>query len=189
MICNSADLIVTKEGDKCTCGGTISYTKGIEVGHIFQLKDNYSKALNATFLDEFGKSKPFVMGTYGIGVSRLVSAIIEQHHDTKGCKWTAQTAPFDVDILVSNIKDEEQLKVANELYQKLLDANIEVIFDDRKERYGTKINDFELIGFRYAVVIGKNLKDGNVELIDREGLNKSLISVDDIYKRVLEELS
>ena len=104
-----ADLVAVQEGDICTCcGGKLQYTKGIEAGHIFQLGTKYSAAMNANFLDENGKAKPFVMGCYGIGVSRLVAAVIEQNHDDKGCIWTKETAPFMVDVIVSNSKKEEE---------------------------------------------------------------------------------
>jgi prolyl-tRNA synthetase len=180
-----ADLTEVKEGDICkSCGGRLKYTKGIEVGHIFQLGTRYSEPLGANFLDENGKSRPFVMGTYGIGVSRLLAAIIEQHHDDKGCIWTKESAPFSVEIVVSNIADEEQMKAGEKLYSALLDAGVEVLFDDRKERFGFKMKDFELIGIPYAVVVGKKLSDGLVELVERDGGARSDISID----RAIEEI-
>ncbi|NPA81089.1 MAG: proline--tRNA ligase, partial [Epsilonproteobacteria bacterium] len=182
-----ADLIEVKEGDRCPkCGGELIKTRGIEVGHIFQLGERYSEPLNATFLDENGKAKPFVMGTYGIGVSRLVAVIIEQHHDDKGCIWTKTTAPYLLDIVVSDPKNGEQLEFAENLYNKLKNENKEVIIDDRKERFGFKMKDFELIGFPYALIVGKGLKDGIVQLVDRKTLEKEDIPIDKLDEKIAE---
>ncbi|MCR8709250.1 proline--tRNA ligase [Aliarcobacter butzleri] len=182
------DLIAVQEGDICACcGGKLSYTKGIEAGHIFQLGTKYSSAMNANFLDENGKAKPFIMGCYGIGVSRLVAAVIEQNHDDKGCIWTKATAPFMVDIIVSNSKKEEEAKVGEELYSKLKQAGISTILDDRiNARFGFKMSDFELLGFPYAVVIGKKLEDGLVEIVDRKTLEKIDVKVDEVVSKILE---
>ncbi|MEY3001947.1 MAG: prolyl-tRNA synthetase [Pseudomonadota bacterium] len=183
------DLAQVKEGDKCNCcGGKLSYTKGIEVGHIFQLGTRYSEPLQANFLDENGKSQPMVMGTYGIGVSRLLAAIIEQNHDESGCIWTKASAPFDLQIIVSNIKDEAQVALGETLYQAMQAKGIEVLLDDRKDRFGAKIKDYELIGVPYAVVIGKNLEEGNVELLTRKTMDKEEVSVDQIIEVLSEKL-
>lgn len=182
------DLIAVQEGDICACcGGKLSYTKGIEAGHIFQLGTKYSSAMNANFLDENGKAKPFIMGCYGIGVSRLVAAVIEQNHDDKGCIWTKATAPFMVDIIVSNSKKEEEAKVGEELYSKLKQAGISTILDDRiNARFGFKMSDFELLGFPYAVVIGKKLEEDLVEIVDRKTLEKIDVKVDEVIPKILE---
>jgi prolyl-tRNA synthetase len=172
------DIAEVQEGDVCTCcGGRLTYTKGIEVGHIFQLGTRYSEPLEAYFLDENGKQKPFEMGTYGIGVSRLVAAVIEQHHDDKGCKWTKETTPYDIDIIVSNMKDTDQSNIADRFYEELKDAGINVILDDRKDRFGPKMADFELIGFRYGLIVGKALSEGKVQIVDRETLEKTDVDV------------
>ena len=182
------DLVAVKEGDSCPhCQGILRHTKGIEVGHIFQLGTQYSEPLGATFLDESGRSKAFEMGTYGIGVSRLLAAIIEQHHDDRGCIWTKESTPFALTIIISNIKDEAQVSLGEEVYSKLRDDGIEVLLDDRKERFGFKMKDFELIGTPLALVIGKNLSDGNVEIVKRDGLEKIMIPSSDIFEK-LEEL-
>ena len=172
--------------EKCSCGGELSFKKGIEVGHIFQLGDTYSSALEATFNDENGKPKPFEMATFGIGVSRLVASVIEQNHDESGCIWTPTTAPYTVNIMISNIKDEAQVELAEELYAKLQDANVEVMLDDRKERFGFKMKDAELIGFPYTVVIGKELVNGSVQIFDRKTKEKIEISKDEIFAKVME---
>ncbi|TLT08536.1 proline--tRNA ligase [Aliarcobacter thereius] len=182
------DLIAVQEGDNCSCcGGKLFYTKGIEAGHIFQLGTKYSSAMNANFLDENGKAKPFVMGCYGVGVSRLVAAVIEQNHDDKGCIWTKATAPFMVDIIVSNSKKEEESKIAEELYNKLKESGVSTILDDRiNARFGFKMGDFELLGFPYAIVIGKKLEDGLVEIVSRKTLEKIEIKVEDVLEKILE---
>lgn len=182
------DLVAVQEGNNCACcGGKLSYTKGIEAGHIFQLGTKYSAAMNANFLDENGKAKPFVMGCYGIGVSRLVAAVIEQNHDDKGCVWTKTTTPFMVDIIVSNSKKEDEAQVGEELYNKLKHAGISTILDDRiNARFGFKMSDFELLGFPYAVVIGKKLAEGFVEIVDRKTLEKIDVKVEDVLGKIIE---
>lgn len=181
------DLIAVKEEDTCACcGGKLSYTKGIEAGHIFQLGDKYSKAMNATFLDENGKAKPFIMGCYGIGVSRLVAAVIEQNHDEKGCIWTKSTTPFMVDIIVSNSKNEDEKNMGEKIYEELKASNVEVILDDRiNARFGFKIGDFELLGFPYAIIIGKKLLDGIVEIVDRKTLLKTEVKIEEVVSEIL----
>ena len=181
------DLIAVKEGDVCACcGGKLSYTKGIEAGHIFQLGDKYSKAMNATFLDENGKAKPFIMGCYGVGVSRLVAAVIEQNHDEKGCIWTKSTTPFMVDIIVSNSKNEDEKNMGEKIYEELKASNVEVILDDRiNARFGFKIGDFELLGFPYAIIIGKKLTDGIVEIVDRKTLLKTEVKIEEVVSKIL----
>jgi len=171
---------------KCSCGATLSFKKGIEVGHIFQLGTKYSSDLEANFSDENGKPKPFEMATFGIGVSRLVAAVIEQNHDENGCIWTKETAPYVVNIMVSNIKDEAQMTLGEELYLKLLCENVEVMFDDRKERFGFKMKDAELIGFPYTVIIGKELANGLVQVYDRKTAEKTPVKTGDIYSKIME---
>ncbi|MBN2826070.1 MAG: proline--tRNA ligase [Campylobacterales bacterium] len=185
-----ADLAAVQEGDECSCcGGTLSYTKGIEVGHIFQLGTTYSKAMKAEFLDSNGKARPFEMGTYGIGVSRLVAAVIEQNHDERGCKWSKETAPYKVEIIVSNAKKADELEAGMRLYEALNAAGIETIIDDRaKERFGFKMKDFELIGLPYAVVVGKKLAEGKVEIIDRESLEAMEVVLEDVVATIQEKL-
>jgi len=184
-----SDLVAVQAGDGCPrCKGKLKHTKGIEVGHIFQLGTQYSAPLKAEFLDENGKSKPFVMGTYGIGISRLLAAIIEQHHDEKGCIWTKASAPFAVEIIISNVKKDEEREAGERLYEALKSQGVEVLLDDRKERFGFKMKDFELIGIPLAVVIGKNLAEGKVEIITREGLLKEEIGSGNIVDEVLRRL-
>jgi len=182
-----ADISEVNEGDCCpNCDGTLSFTKGIEVGHIFKLGTTYSEALKAEYLDENGKAQPFIMGTYGMGVSRLVASVIEQHHDENGCIWTKATAPYMVNVMVSNIKDEAQMAAGEELYEKLQNAGIEVMLDDRKERFGFKMKDAELIGFPYTVIVGKELVNGNVQIFDRKTTEKTVVSMGEVFSKVME---
>ena len=181
------DIKEIKGDDSCPhCDGKLSLTKGIEVGHIFKLGTTYSDALKAQYLDENGKSQSFIMGTYGMGVSRLVAAVIEQHHDENGCIWTKETAPYMVNIMISNVKDEAQNTLGEELYLKLLGENIEVMIDDRKDRFGFKMKDAELIGFPYTVIIGKELQNGTVEIYDRKTTTKTTVSVGEVYSKIME---
>ena len=182
-----ADLANVREGDACPhCGASMRYTKGIECGHIFQLGTTYSAPLKATFLDEQGKAQDMVMGTYGLGVSRLVAAVIEQNHDEKGCKWTFATAPYLVNVMISNVKEPSQLEYGEALYGQLKVNGISTIIDDRKERFGFKIKDAELIGFPYTVIVGKGLEEGTIEILDRR--NDQTISVDstDVVRKLIE---
>jgi len=182
-----ADIAEVNEGDICPdCDGTLSFTKGIEVGHIFKLGTTYSEALKAEFLDENGKAQPFIMGTYGMGVSRLVAAVVEQHHDDNGCIWTKATAPYMVNIMISNIKDEAQVTLGELLYKQFQDANVDVMLDDRKERFGFKMKDAELIGFPYTIIIGKELVNGAVQIFDRATTEKTSVNIDEAFTKVME---
>jgi prolyl-tRNA synthetase len=129
-----------------------------------------------------------VMGTYGIGVSRLLAGIIEQNHDDKGCIWTKESAPFDLQIIVSNIKDEEQVTLGETLHEILTGKGLDVLLDDRKDRFGAKIKDYELLGVPHAIVIGKKLQDGLVEFVNRRGLEKEEVSVNDIIDLVIQRV-
>lgn len=180
------ELSTQELSEKCSCGGKLSFKKGIEVGHIFQLGDKYSAPLEAHFSDENGRAKPFEMATFGIGVSRLVASVIEQNHDENGCIWTKSTAPYMVNIMISNIKDEEQVELGEELYNKLQSQHVEVMLDDRKERFGFKMKDAELIGFPYTVIIGKELENGLVQIFDRRTKEKSSVNKDEVFTKIME---
>ncbi len=172
------DLVAVRAGDEAVGGGVLRLTKGIEVGHIFQLGQKYSEAMRAEFLDEFGKSQPFWMGCYGIGVSRLVAVAVESKHDEKGCVWNEAIAPFGVHVVVGNAKDEAALKFAFELERALEAAGVEVLVDETNERFGVKMANFELIGVPTGIIVGKGLAEGRVELVKRDGLVKSVVEAD-----------
>jgi len=165
-----ADIRNVVEGEATPDGkGTYAFARGIEVGHIFQLGTNYSKAMNATVLDENGKSQVMLMGCYGVGVSRIVAAAIEQNHDDRGIVWPQAIAPFSVGILPMNMhKSHRVTDIAEQLYKDLSAAGIEVLFDDRKERPGVMFADMELIGVPHTIVIGdRNIDAGMFEYKNR----------------------
>lgn len=185
-----ADLVSVKAGDRCACCGEVLYvTKGIEVGHIFQLGQKYAKAMGATFLDKNGKAQPFYMGCYGIGVSRLVAVMIEASHDDKGCIWNKQSAPYLLDIIVSNSKDEAQSAYAEEIYTALRKERLSVLLDDRNERFGFKMKDYELIGLPYALIVGKELEEGFVEIVERKTLEKTVVKKEEALAKLKELLA
>lgn len=160
-----ADLRFVKEGDPSPDGkGTIKFAKGIEVGQVFKLGTKYSETMGALFLDEEGKTKPLIMGCYGIGVSRTLSAICEQYHDEKGLIWPKSLAPFDIHLITVNPKNDEQLTLSEKLYSDLSDLGFEVLWDDRRERPGVKFADSELIGCPVQVVVGKKAPESIVEV-------------------------
>ena len=158
------DVRLSKAGEACpVCGKPLKITQGIEVGNIFQLGTKYSEKMNATFSDVDGVEKPFIMGCYGIGVSRTAAAAVEKFHDDFGIKWPKQIAPFEVVIVPVNIGDEQQMAVANELYSKFRAAGVEVLLDDRDERAGVKFKDADLIGMPVRITVGKSINEGLVE--------------------------
>jgi prolyl-tRNA synthetase len=161
------DIKKVSTGDVCPeCeSGALTAVKGIEVGHIFQLGTKYSEVLDATFVDEDGKVKPFIMGCYGIGVSRTVAASIEQNNDDSGIIWPISIAPFEVSIVVLNYDKQDQQDLAEKLYKEIGDAGIEVIIDDRNESAGKKFADSDLVGFPVQVVVGaRTIKNGTLEV-------------------------
>src|SRR5574344_1905344 len=164
-----ADIRLAEKGELCPqCGKPLKVTRGIEVGNIFQLGTKYSKPMNAVYLDADGKTKPYIMGCYGIGISRTAAAAVEAHHDDWGIKWPLSIAPYHAIVVPVSTKDETQMKVAEEIYNKLLENNVEVVLDGRDERPGVKFKDADLIGFPYRVTVGKTITDGTVEFVTRE---------------------
>ena len=162
--------------------GRLQITRGIEVGHIFQLGTKYSEAMNARVLNEDGKNITVTMGCYGIGVSRVVAAAIEQNHDDSGIIWPHEMAPFQLYIIPLNMhKSEAVARCAEDLYQQLRSAGVDVLMDDRNERPGVKFADMELIGIPHRLVIGdRALADGNIEYKSRRGEESQLIPQADI---------
>ncbi|MBA6252078.1 proline--tRNA ligase [Colwellia sp. MB3u-55] len=180
---NIQDIRNIVEGDTSPCGlGNIVIKRGIEVGHIFQLGEKYAQAMNCGVLTENGKNQTLTMGCYGIGVSRIVAAAIEQNHDENGIKWPAAIAPFQVAIVPMNMAKSARVKdTAEALYTQLQQAGIEVIFDDRKERPGVMFADHELIGTPILLIVGeRNLDEQNVEVKNRISGEKSLMAISDI---------
>lgn len=158
------DLRFVVEGDLAPDeSGPVRFARGIEVGQVFKLGTRYSEAMGATFLNEEGRAEPLIMGCYGIGVSRTLSAIVEQHHDDRGIIWPRNVAPFDLHLIAINAKDETQVELANRLYEEL-GQTYDVLFDDRKERAGVKFADADLIGLPIRVNVGKKAGEGIVEV-------------------------
>lgn len=181
------DLLMVQEGDiDPETKSPLKFKRGIEVGNIFQLGQKYSKSMNATFLDENGKEQFFWMGSYGIGVTRSVSAIVEQNHDDKGMIWPLVVAPYHVIITVVNTKNDEQNTLAEKLYEKLLLQGVEVLLDDRKERVGVKFNDRDLIGIPLRITVGKKADEDIVEFSERKTLENVEMSSQEAYEKVME---
>jgi len=160
------DVRTVKAGEGCPrCSeGKLESARGIEAGHVFKLGKKYSESMGATYLDENGKTKTMTMGCYGIGVSRTLAAAIEQNNDENGIIWPMSIAPYLVDVIPANIKDADQLGLAEKLYAELTDKNIDTVIDDRKERPGFKFKDADLIGFPIKLIVGRGAKDGLVEV-------------------------
>ena len=176
-----ADIRNIVEGDPSPCGqGTLQIKRGVEVGHIFQLGTKYSEAMKAGVLNEDGKNQVMTMGCYGVGVSRIVAAAIEQNNDKYGIIWPQSIAPFDLAIVPMNMHKSHRIPdIANSLYQGLKDSGVDVLFDDRKERPGVMFNDMELVGVPFTLVIGeRNLDENKVELKNRRTGEKLMIDID-----------
>lgn len=181
------DLKVLKEGDPCPiCGAPIKHTRGIEVGQVFKLGTKYSKAMNAIYKDENQQDHPLVMGCYGIGVSRTLAAVIEQHHDEDGIIWPVSVAPYHAIVTLVKPKDEEQAKLAEEIYQSLLVAGVEAVIDDRDERPGVKFKDADLLGFPIRITVGKRAGEGIVEYKLRRDSEKSELSVAEAIENAIK---
>ncbi|MCY8818925.1 proline--tRNA ligase, partial [Bacillus atrophaeus] len=176
-----ADLRFIQEGDPSPDGkGTIRFAEGIEVGQVFKLGTRYSEAMNATYLDENGRSQPMLMGCYGIGISRTLSAIAEQHHDEKGLIWPKSVAPYDLHILALNMKNDAQKELAEKLYETFKTEGYDVLFDDRAERAGVKFADSDLIGLPIRITVGKRADEGIVEVKIRKTGESSEVSIEEL---------
>ncbi len=177
------DLRMVETGEECTkCGKKLDVFKAIELGHIFKLGTKYSEAMGANFLNENGQAKPIIMGSYGIGVERVLACYIEQNYDEKGIMWKGPLKPFDIHLIGLNMKKELVEKESNNIYEQLLAEGYDVLFDDRRDaQAGFKFNDAELIGIPVQVVIGeKNIKEGLVEIKKRESGEKLLIAKENL---------
>ena len=184
-----ADLRFIQQGDPSPDGkGTIQFAEGIEVGHVFKLGTVYSESMKATYLDENGKSQPMIMGCYGIGVSRTVAAIVEQHHDENGIIWPVSVTPFEVHLIPINMKTEAQKELADQIYNKLTGESLSVLYDDRNERPGVKFADSDLFGFPIRITVGKKAEEGIVELKLRKSGETLEVAIDNIVDVIKEQL-
>ena len=181
------DIKVLLEGDPCPCcGAPVKHARGIEVGQVFKLGTKYSEAMHATYLDENQKEKPIVMGCYGIGVTRTLAAVVEQHHDDNGIIWPVSVAPYHVIIEEMKPGDEVQDEAAEKIEEELEKAGVEVILDDRKERPGVKFKDADLLGIPVRITIGKRAPEGIVEYKLRREEDKKELTVDEAIKEAVE---
>lgn len=181
-----SDLRTVNSGEACPrCErGVLEVYKAMEIGHIFKLGTKYSESMGATVLTQEGKEVPIVMGSYGIGVERIMSAAIEQNYDDDGIIWPKAISPFDVIVTVTNIKQDELCEAGERLYKDLLRAGLEVLLDDRDERAGVKFKDADLIGVPYRITIGKKISEGKVELFDRFAKKSEDVKIKEIVSRV-----
>jgi prolyl-tRNA synthetase len=166
---DEVDVRKATAGDRATHDPKqlLQTARGIEIGHIFQLGNKYSKTLGATYTNEQGEEVPLVMGCYGVGVSRLAQAAVEQSHDKDGIIWPVAIAPYQAIVIIPNVSDADQVQAAETLYRNLNQAGIETLLDDRNERAGVKFKDADLVGIPFRIVTGKSLKDGKVEVVNR----------------------
>ncbi len=182
-----ADIRTIEPGDACPkCGKPIKAAQGIEVGHIFKLGTKYSDALGLTYQNEDGKNQVVLMGCYGIGVTRCLAAAIEQNNDENGIIWPASIAPYQAIVVPANYKSEEQIQLAEKLYNELLAAGIETLLDDRDERAGVKFKDADLIGIPVRIVVGKKCSEGIVEYKERRAQNAVEKTADEAVGSVIE---
>ena len=181
-----ADLRTVSSGEACPrCdSGVLEVFKGMEIGHIFKLGTKYSESMGAKVLTADGKEVPIVMGSYGIGVERIITAAIEQNHDADGIIWPNSISPFDVVVTLTNVKDEKIRDAGEKLYTDLRHAGLDVLLDDRDERAGVKFKDADLIGIPYRITLGKKISEGVVELFDRRARQSEDVKVDDLVSRV-----
>jgi prolyl-tRNA synthetase len=164
--------------------GVLQVFKGMEIGHIFKLGTKYSASMGATVLNQDGKEVPIIMGSYGIGVERIIAAAVEQNHDDDGIIWPRSLAPFDVVVTITNIKQDDVRQAGEKLYDELKGAGLEVLLDDRDERAGVKFKDADLIGIPYRITIGKKVAEGVVELFDRRTKKSEDVKIGDVAKHV-----
>lgn len=181
-----ADIKNVQEGDTCPkCKeGHLYFKKGIEIGNTFKLGNKYSKCLGLNYLDENNELKPIEMGSYGIGIERIIAAVVEQNHDDKGIIWPMNIAPYKVAIVLISDKDEKQKKVANELYETLTKLGIDTILDDRKERAGVKFNDMDLIGIPIRITVGKKVEENKIEIKERKQEESEIIEISEAIERI-----
>jgi len=166
--------------------GKVKFAKGIEIGQIFKLGTIYSEKMNGTYLDENGKTKPYIMGCYGIGVSRLIAAIIEQNNDENGIIWPKEVAPYLVHLVCLDMKKDVQKETAEEIYNKLLEEKVEVLYDDRIERPGVKFNDADLIGLPIQIIVGRKADEGIVEIKVRKTGEREEVLIENLYTKLHE---
>jgi prolyl-tRNA synthetase len=182
-----ADLRQVANGDLCEkCGNKLNLIKTIEIGHIFKLGTKYSKAMGATFLDENGEAKPIIMGSYGIGVGRILAAAIELYGDADGICWPISIAPYEVVITAINVTDEKVMAIATDIYDKLRSSGVDVLFDDRDMQAGAKFKDADMIGMPIRVTVGRGITKGVVEIFRRKEKSKVEVPIEKAVEEILK---
>ena len=186
-----ADLRTVEAGEGCPrCdNGVLEVFKGMEIGHIFKLGTKYSESMGATVLNQEGKEVPIVMGSYGIGVDRIITATIEQQHDEDGIIWPQSLAPFDVVVTITNMKQDDLREAGEKLYSDLQNAGLDVLLDDRDERAGVKFKDADLIGIPFRITVGKRVSEGLVELFDRKTRSSEHVTIENVVSQVQRHVS
>jgi prolyl-tRNA synthetase len=186
-----ADIAVARAGDACpVCGAPLRTSDGVEVGNIFKLGTDFSAPMGATFLDAEGKSRPVIMGSYGIGLGRLLACVVEEHHDDKGIIWPISIAPYQVHLVALANERSAAAATADQLYADLTAAGVEVLYDDRAESPGVKFMDADLIGIPLRLTVGeRGLKRGGVELKRRDSAESTLVPVADVPAAVRAEIA
>ncbi|MEM9926871.1 MAG: proline--tRNA ligase [Cyanobacteria bacterium P01_D01_bin.50] len=184
------DIRTARIGDRATHNPeqTLKSARGIEVGHIFQLGSKYSEVMGATYTTEEGKDKPLIMGCYGVGVSRLAQAAVEQSYDKDGIIWPASIAPYHAIVTIPNIKDAQQVEVAENIYTELNKVGVETLLDDRSERAGAKFKDADLIGIPYRIVTGRAIVNGKVEVVERKSSESYEIAIDEVVSTLKQKM-
>jgi len=184
-----ASLRSVKAGETCVnCGGSLDVFRAVEAGHIFKLGTKYSDSMGATVLTADGREVPIVMGSYGIGVERVMSAAVELYNDDAGISWPVSIAPFHVVLTVVNVKDQQLLEAATQVYKELQNAGVDALLDDRDERAGVKFNDADLIGIPYRVTFGKKVKEGEVELFTRATRTSEDLEIESVVQVIQAKL-
>lgn len=181
------DLRTVESGEGCpNCENNLAVFKAIELGHIFKLGTKYTEALGVNYLDENGKSHPIIMGSYGIGVERVLACYMEQNYDDRGIVWSKPLAPFDVHLIGLNLKNDAMNKAGEKIFEMLTNAGLDVMYDDRKDASaGFKFNDADLLGMPVQVIVGeKNYKNGNVEIKNRRSGEKQVVAIDELIAKV-----
>ena len=184
-----ADIKTLQEGDPCpVCSQPVKHTRGIEVGQVFKLGTKYSESMGANYVDENHDEHPIYMGCYGIGVTRTLAAVVEQHHDENGIIWPMSVAPYHIMITVVKPDDEKQMEIAEKLYNDLTKRGCEVLLDDRNERPGVKFKDADLLGLPIGITVGRDAAEGKVEYKLRSEAEKEVIDIRDAFERAAEKV-
>lgn len=186
-----SDIVLAEDGAGCPqCEGTLAASRGVEIGNIFKLGTRYTEALGATFLNEDGKAQPIIMGSYGIGVGRLLACVAEEFHDDYGLIWPVTVAPYPVHLVMLPSKDGSAEAEADLLYQQLVDAGLEPLYDDRDERAGVKFNDADLIGLPLRITVSsRSLKNGGFEFKRRDEQDRNIVSKEDAMRVISKTLN